>query len=320
MASYTVAIAGASGNIGSEITKAFLAEYRSSFPRVIALVRNPSSDGAKALAEAGAELYKVDDANPGPSYEKALKGVDVFVNAFGSVPVALKDTVFDAALKSGVKVYFPSEFGLDHRRNNFEEWDHPEWIGKRAHLNKALELGKEKIKTIAVFTGIFLEGTFGPWFSFDTANHVYTSVGPPTSRFSLTSKRDVGRALAAFSLVALVDPSKVPDILSISGTSVSYAEAAAIVQSVRKAVGDADNQEIVVKSEDLAAFREATRKALQSDPEGTSLLPQLRIVIGEGQLDFTKDNANDIANPGEKAWKWKTVEDYIREVKGRPFC
>ena len=94
------------------MTKIFLTEYRASFPRVLALVRNPSADAAKALAAAGAELYQVDEANAGAAYEKALQGVDVLVNVQSGVPVAGRNVLFDAAVKSGVKVYFPSEFGL----------------------------------------------------------------------------------------------------------------------------------------------------------------------------------------------------------------
>ncbi|KAH9919652.1 hypothetical protein B0H21DRAFT_767959 [Amylocystis lapponica] len=278
-APYTVAIAGATGNLGSDVTKIFLHSYRASFSHVIALVRNPSSESARALASAGAELYTIDGANPGPSYEKALNRVDVVVNTLGAKPSETKDALFDAALKSGVRVYFPAEFGLDHRLNEFEDWDSPEWPRKRAHLDRALELGQERIKTIAVFTGLFLERAFGPWFAFDTANHVYTSVGAPTARFSLTSKADIGRALASLSLVALADPSEVPGILRISGTTVSYAEAAEIVQRVCKEVGDEDQAKIVVKSEDAAAFRAATRSAQLSDPEGTGPLGHIRYVL-----------------------------------------
>ncbi|KAH9911849.1 hypothetical protein B0H21DRAFT_759098 [Amylocystis lapponica] len=319
-APYVVAIAGASGNLGSEIIKVFLASYRSSFSRIIALVRNPSSDGAKALAEAGAELYKIDDANLGTSYEKALSGVDALVNVLGKVPTNVKDTIFDAAVKAGVKVYFPSEFGINHLISDFPGWDNKEWTRKRAHLHGSLEAGKGRIKTVAVFNGLFIEDTFGPWFGFDTANHVYTSVGAPTTRFSLTSKTDVGRALGALSLVALADPSKVPDTVSICSATVSHAEVAEIVQRVRKELGDADQEEIVVKSVDLAAFREATRGAQLSNPDGTDPAGHIRIVMGEGKLDFSKTNANEIANPGQKTWKWKTVEEYMREVKGHPWC
>jgi hypothetical protein len=40
--------------------------------------------------------------------------------------------------------------------------------------------------------------------------------------------------------------------------------------------------------------------------------------MGEGKLDFT-ENENEIANPGQKLFKWKTVEEYAQEVGGKPW-
>lgn len=33
--------------------------------------------------------------------------------------------------------------------------------------------------------------------------------------------------------------------------------------------------------------------------------------IGKGWLDHS-DNNNELINPGQKLWKWKTVEDQLR--------
>ena len=38
------------------------------------------------------------------------------------------------------------------------------------------------------------------------------------------------------------------------------------------------------------------------------------VVVGEGKADFSADNANDLVNPGEAYWKWKTVEDHVRSL------
>ena len=44
----------------------------------------------------------------------------------------------------------------------------------------------------------------------------------------------------------------------------------------------------------------------------------IRFVMGEGKLDFSR-NENELANPGEKSWKWKTVKDYAKEVGRLPW-
>lgn len=35
-------------------------------------------------------------------------------------------------------------------------------------------------------------------------------------------------------------------------------------------------------------------------------------------LDFKEKNDNELLNPGESKWKWKTIEEYAKEVKGMP--
>ena len=39
-----------------------------------------------------------------------------------------------------------------------------------------------------------------------------------------------------------------------------------------------------------------------------------RVLMGEGKMDFSKDNLNELVNPGESLWKWKTVEDHLRAL------
>lgn len=41
--------------------------------------------------------------------------------------------------------------------------------------------------------------------------------------------------------------------------------------------------------------------------------------MGENKTDFSSNNSNELVNPEQKVWKWKTVEDYFREIDGTPF-
>ena len=38
-----------------------------------------------------------------------------------------------------------------------------------------------------------------------------------------------------------------------------------------------------------------------------------RVNIAEGKQDFT-ENDNELVNPGQKLWKWKTVDDVLRSI------
>ena len=77
-----------------------------------------SSSKAKSLASLGAELHEVhfDDPELGDGVKAALRksmeGMDVVVNALGVTNAQVKDMVAEAAINAGVKVYFPSEFGV----------------------------------------------------------------------------------------------------------------------------------------------------------------------------------------------------------------
>ena len=37
-----------------------------------------------------------------------------------------------------------------------------------------------------------------------------------------------------------------------------------------------------------------------------------RVIVGEGKADFSAQNDDELVNPGQKLWKWKTVEDQLR--------
>lgn len=40
--------------------------------------------------------------------------------------------------------------------------------------------------------------------------------------------------------------------------------------------------------------------------------PGFSVLIGEGKVDFTK-NANELVNPNESLWKWKTLDEELRD-------
>ena len=50
--------------------------------------------------------------------------------------------------------------------------------------------------------------------------------------------------------------------------------------------------------------------------DGPSDAFRYRVLIGEGKMDFSK-NDDELVNPGQSIWKWKTVEDFVREKGGK---
>ncbi|OCH93284.1 NAD(P)-binding protein [Obba rivulosa] len=316
---YVLAIAGATGRLGKALSEVFLTTYRPFFSSVRVLVRDPSSEAARALAQKGAEVHHIDLSNLHDSLSAALRGVDVVVNALATSAAELSDAVFDAALESGVRVYFPPEFGVDHQLNDFPGFEHSDWAKKKAHESRVRERAGSKMKVISVYSGLFLEEALNfPALGFDHRKLTYTCIGPPTQRIAFTSKRDIGNTLAELALLSLSPPSatRVPDHVQIAGNVVSFEELRDIVRGVRQESGVDD--EVTVRSEDLKMTREALQDEMRRQPplKPATFVRINRIIMGEGKLDFSNDNHNELVNPNEELWKWRTVEGFVREMEG----
>jgi hypothetical protein len=70
---------------------------------------------------------------------------------------------------------------------------------------------------------------------------------------------------------------------------------------------------IKLKEIEMGPWKAKTTEKTEGDPA-----PFTRFVMGEGKLDFTQ-NENELVNLGEKLWKWKTVQDYAKEVDSKPW-
>ncbi|EIW60916.1 NAD-P-binding protein [Trametes versicolor FP-101664 SS1] len=302
---YSVAIVGGTGRLGYEISRVFLDEYRTTFPIVRVLTRDPSTARAQHLASKGAMLQVLDQENVAQSLLETFIHADVVINALNvTARKALKRQVAEAAVKGGAKVYFLSEFGVDHRENDFPGYDHHDWDVKRELASHAREVARgTPTQVIAVYTGLFIELSLNV-LGFDIDNNLFTCFGPSTQKVSFTSKADVGRALARLCTLAL-DPltaPQVPDELRISGNAVTYEDVRDLIAEVKGV------QKGEIKSEELEKLKHKLR-----DTPDSHVVEYIRVLMGEGKLDFSCDNANSLVNPAEAFWKWKSVADQHRE-------
>jgi hypothetical protein len=73
-----------------------------------------------------------------------------------------------------------------------------------------------------------------------------------------------------------------------------------------------------VNSLDAAEFG---RKGLMQE-DVRDLSKYLRVLIGNGKINFSGGslgNQNELVNPEEGLWKWKTMREYTKETKGGPW-
>jgi len=300
MAPITIAIAGATGNLGKPFTKAILKGpwYPKEIGRVLVITRDPNSAGAQELKADGAEIVVAPAINA-----EVLKGVDVLINTVtAAIPVEGRNTYAQAAVDAGVKIYVPNDFGIDHRLLDYE---HVVPAGKVAHEKFARRIGEGKVKVISFYTGEFLEYgiKLGSLIGLDFKGRKFEAVGSPTPKTSLTSLGDIGRVVARSVILAVQDPSSVPDIVRSSGDAYSVQDFADLVT---KLTGDKTE----VTTIDAAEYR----SKLTSD-NLNHFLAWLRVSVGNGWVDFSKVNENELVNPDEKYWKWEKFEPFFENNK-----
>ncbi|KAH9857543.1 NAD-P-binding protein [Lenzites betulinus] len=305
--SYSVAIVGGTGRLGYEVTKFFIHQAHASFPVVKVLTRDASTIRARQLAQDGAVLKTLDLENVERSLEDAFAGVDVVINVLNlSTPKAVKKQIAEVAVRSGVKVYFLSEFGVDHRKNDFPGYDHPDWDVKRELAAHARETARgTPTKVIALYTGLLIELTFGPALGFDAHNDAFSCFGSPAQRVTFCSMPIVAAALVKLSMLAL-EPSTsgtVPDELRIAGQTVGYEEMRDLVAEIK------GSQKAEIRSEDLEEHKERLRQA-----PGSHVVDYIRVLMGEGEVDFSGDNANALLFTTEASSQWKIAEAHVRSI------
>lgn len=100
----TVALAGASGNIGAPILKALL---EANFE--VTVLTRPSSESTFPSA---VKVPAVDYSDVS-KLASVLQGQDALICAFGYAAIKSQETLIDAAIAAGVKRIIPSEFGAD---------------------------------------------------------------------------------------------------------------------------------------------------------------------------------------------------------------
>ncbi|CAI7661629.1 unnamed protein product [Penicillium discolor] len=209
-----VAIAGATGHLGKHVTTAFLSpSFQDKFSEII-LSGNESCLFQPSSSQSGVKLttHRYNETN----LEESLQGVQILVNTIGPAGHDFKTKIAAAPPQTNIRVYFPSEFGVDHYGHDF------------AHLN---------IKICRVFCGLFLEDSIGPWFGLGTQNEKYISVGPSRTPESFTSLGDVGRTVAS---LATLPAEKIPDVVHVGGGSRSIAEIARTMESAGAGLIDID--------------------------------------------------------------------------------
>ncbi|EWC44725.1 hypothetical protein DRE_06503 [Drechslerella stenobrocha 248] len=298
-----VAVAGGTGTLGTELIGALLdPRFRSKYKDVIVLTRNVDTPQVAKWEQQGL-LAREYAANDGQSVLDALSGVDILVNTVASKDEGFKSQLAAAiaSTSSSVQLYLPSEFGVDHYIHDFK---HPEWDKKKAHFEAVRQ--RESLKVCRVFPGLFTDHSIGPWFGFDTKAAKYEFIGTGDTPVSFTSIADIGKAVA--NAIANIPVKDFPEALYLCGDSASPRQLAGLASA-----NGATNAEPEILLLEYPAYKERVVADISLNPGW-----YLRFLMHEGKIDNKDRNDNELVNPGERLWKWKTVKDQVEALAQEP--
>ncbi|KAI0923220.1 hypothetical protein AcV7_005796 [Taiwanofungus camphoratus] len=148
----TVALFGATGMLGSRILLTMLNspvhDYK---PTVVAFLRpGKSLDQSLLKRHPQLKVVNLDYSKGGQVLEDRLHGVDVVVSVLNGPGIASQYQILDAAVKVGVKRFYPSEYGFhqlyrapgDPGARIMPVWDDKERFAQHLKLHPAVEAGK----------------------------------------------------------------------------------------------------------------------------------------------------------------------------------
>ena len=184
-----IIILGAGGNLGPSILKALTDD---SFFTVSILSRKSS----KSTFPSHLKVHTVDDDYPEDQLLEAFKGQDAVVCTISGYQIPQEKSIINAAVKAGVKRYFPSEFGANLANPKTAEALY--FFGAKLETVKHLKEQESKGLTWSgVVTGPFFDFCLkGGLLGFDIANHKATIFDGGNSKLSTTNLSTIGLSVA----------------------------------------------------------------------------------------------------------------------------
>jgi uncharacterized protein YbjT (DUF2867 family) len=217
-----IAVAGATGNIGTRVVRALGQQGAT----VRALVRASTKAEARTeLERLGAEVVSV-DMNNAAALSAALEGSESVVSTLSGLRDVIVDTqskLLDAAVAAGVPRFIASDFACDFTRLDDGENRN---FDLRREFNQRLD--KAPIAGTSIFNGGFADMLLsgqGPFF--DISNRRVQYWESPDQAMDFTTMNDV----AHYTALAALDPSA-PRALRIAGDVVSARDMAALATEI----------------------------------------------------------------------------------------
>jgi len=174
--------------------------------------------------------------------------------------------------------------------------------------------------------GLFMEhphGGFQAFHGFFPEKEAWYVPGDGNNPLTVTSKTDIARSIVELIKMSQTTPEKVPPGIRLAGTNRTPRE---IVEIFNKAANGKTHINLIPLSDEEA--NTFMNKDNMKPPPGLPPNFDVNLIYDVAtrvfrmstteNLDFSKTNDNELVNPGESKWKWKTIEQYAQEVGGMP--
>lgn len=131
-----------------------------------------------------------------------------------------------AAIESGVKRYFPWQFGVDYDVIGLGSAQ--DLFDEQLHVRNLLR-AQQRIEWVIISTGMFTSFLFEPAFGVvDLANSRVHALGDWTTRLTITTPEDIGLLTAT---IVFTQPPFANQIVHVAGDTITYAQLADAVES-----------------------------------------------------------------------------------------
>lgn len=247
-----VLIAGSTGMLGTRIAHHLLAQPAVNVRLLVRPSARQDPDKAQTLADLenlGATVVLGDVSDPA-ALDQATLGADVVISALQgdrSVIVDGQIALAEAAVRSGVRRFFPSDFAL----NLFEAPEGAPMFDLRREADGAIDT--MDLEVVHVINGAFMDMMLDPQTAgiVDLTTDSARLWGTGDEEFNLTTVDDTAR----FTALLATDPDNVAGVRTISGSQTSFNR---IITETERLIGRRLTTEVLGSSADLRRITAAS--------------------------------------------------------------
>ncbi|WYZ37211.1 hypothetical protein EsH8_II_000717 [Colletotrichum jinshuiense] len=191
MSSIRIALAGASGNLGTPILKALL---NADFSVTVLSRRNGN---ASRLAHHPNLNIKEVDFSSVESLRSALSGIEVVISCLATLAIGGQNPLIDASVAAGVRRFIPAEFGMDSGNDLCAQLPvcAPK-VAVQKYLMQKFE-SHPGFTFTAIANGLFLDWGLKMGLILDMKQHTATLYNGGNVPFSVTNLADVAAAVVS---------------------------------------------------------------------------------------------------------------------------